>query len=135
MTAPTNASNGTLPRKSASGARLKGVEVATPAPEVPGYMVSSPCGRQWFVSLDAVAKDYAQFLVQADHLTPQAAAAKVDENRDFLPTWFAEQVSTWEDIEFLGRLVTKSKLFKTKAALDRRRGSYCGDYAAETAQV
>ena len=99
----------------------------TSAPE-PGFLVSSRCGRQWFVSLDAVGKDLADFYVQHDKLSPQEAALKVLEQKDFLPTWFAEQFNYWESIEMLGKLVTKSTLFKTKAALDRRRGSYDANY-------
>ena len=97
------------------------------APE-PGFLVSSRCGRQWFVSLDAVGKDLAHFYVQNDNLSPQEAALKVLEEKDFLPTWFAEQLNFWEIIEMRGKLVTKSTLFKTKAALDRRRGSYDANY-------
>jgi hypothetical protein len=99
---------------------------SAPAPATkstrPGYLVKSPCGRAWFVPLEKVGEDYADFLRQADGLSPEEAKKKSDENRDFWPTWFAEQCNLWGDIERLGTLVTKSTLFKTKAALDRRRG-------------
>ncbi len=94
----------------------------------PGFLVDSACGRQWFVPLTAVGQDYAEFLMQADHLDAAAAAAKVQENEEFLPTWFAEQINDFATIERLGRLVRTSTLFKTKQALDRRRGSYRRDY-------
>ncbi len=90
----------------------------------PGFLVSSPCQRQWFVPFAAVARDYADFLVCADKLSQEDALSKVDENLEFVPTWFYEQCACWVDIERLGRLVRKSTLFKTKPALDRRRGSF-----------
>lgn len=90
----------------------------------PGFFVSSPCQRQWFVPFAAVARDYADFLVAMDKLSPEKALAKVDENLEFVPTWFYEQCNSWSDIERLGRLVQTSPLFKTKSALDRRRGAF-----------
>jgi hypothetical protein len=82
------------------------------------------------VPLEAVGKDYAEFLEQADKLTSEEALAKSEKNRDFWPTWFAEQCDHWTDIERLGKLVGRSQRFKTKSALDRARGSYVrfGDY-------
>lgn len=88
----------------------------------PGFRVPSPCGRVWFVPLSAVAADYAEFLMEADGLSREDAQRQVEGSPEFLPTWFAEQCNTWGDVERLGRLEVKSTLFKTKAALDRRRG-------------
>lgn len=90
----------------------------------PGFLVSSPCERQWFVPFVAVAGDYADFLVQADGLSRADALAKVRLNLEFVPTWFYEQCASWADVERLGRLTQRSTLFKTKSALDRRRGSF-----------
>lgn len=95
----------------------------------PGFRVPSPCGRVWFVPLEAVAADYADFLVQNDGLSPEDARRQVERCPEFLPTWFAEQCCHWVDVERMGRLEVKSTLFKTKAALDRRRGGGAiGDY-------
>ncbi len=103
--------------------------------QVVGYLVPGACGREWFVPLERVGDDYAEFLAQADGLSAQDARKKSEENRDFWPTWFAEQCYLWCDIERLGFLVKESTLFKTKAALDRRRGysdDAIGDYSVET---
>lgn len=87
-----------------------------------GYLVKGKCGREWFVPIEKVGEDYADFLAQADCLTPEDALKKSNLNRDFWPVWFAEQCYLWGDIERLGTLVKKTGLFKTKAALDRCRG-------------
>lgn len=94
----------------------------------PGFLVDSPCQRQWFVPLAAVGRDYAEFLEQADGLSPEAAQKEAEANRGFWPTWFAEQCNYWSDVERLGRLVRKSTLFKTKEALNRRRPRHVEDY-------
>ena len=105
-------------------------------PVMPGYLVRGACGREWFVPLERVRDDYADFLMTADKLTIEDAMTKANENRDFWHTWFYEQCYEWSDIERLGRLVKTSNLFKTKAALDRRRGKdldvlgFCEDYPA-----
>lgn len=90
----------------------------------PGFLVKSPCGREWFVPIEAVSNDYAEFLVQADGLTMSAATIQAEKGKDFLPTWFAEQCNMWSDIDRLGRLTKKSSMYKTKSALNRFRGSY-----------
>lgn len=95
-----------------------------------GFLVHSNCGREWFVPLEAVGQDYAEFLMSADGLSEEAAAAQVHRSQDFLQTWFAEQCNTWIDVERLGVLTKKSTLFKTKAALDRRRSRNVEDYDA-----
>lgn len=100
----------------------------TPLPEGPGFIVRSPCGREWFVSLGAVGKDYAEFLMEADGIAPSDAIATAERERGFWPTWFVEQCLHWGDIEQLGVLTKASRLFKTKAALDRRRGRYAEEY-------
>ena len=97
-------------------------------PTEPGFLVDSRCGRQWFVPLAAVGRDYADFLEQVDKLTPEAARKQADDNRAFWPAWFAEQCYEWADVERLGRLVRRSTLYKTKQALDRRRSRYVQDY-------
>lgn len=97
-------------------------------PQEPGFLVRSPCGREWFVPLEAVGRDYAEFLAEQDGLSPEAAAGESGKARDFWPTWFAEQCHMWVDVERLGRLVKTSTLFKTKKALDNRRGSVVRDY-------
>ena len=105
-------------------------------PVMPGYLVRGACGREWFVPLERVRDDYADFLMTADKLAIEDAMTKANENRDFWHTWFYEQCYEWSDIERLGRLVKTSNLFKTKAALDRRRGKdldvlgFCEDYPA-----
>jgi hypothetical protein len=99
----------------------------TPDKARPGYFVKGRCGRGWFVPLDKVGEDYALFMEQADHLSPDEAKKKSQENREFWPTWFAEQCNLWCDIERLGTLVKASTLFKTKKALDRCRGSDSDD--------
>ena len=105
-------------------------------PVMPGYLVRGACGREWFVPLERVRDDYADFLMTAYKLTIEDAMTKANENRDFWHTWFHEQCYYWADIERLGRLVKTSSLFKTKAALDRRRGKdldvlgFCEDYPA-----
>lgn len=105
-------------------------------PVMPGYLVRGACGREWFVPLERVRDDYADFLMTADKLAIEDAMTKANENRDFWHTWFYEQCYEWVDIERLGRLVKTSSLFKTKAALDRRRGKnidvlgFCEDYPA-----
>ena len=102
----------------------------------PGYLVRGACGREWFVPLERVRDDYADFLMAADNLTHDAAMGKANENRAFWHTWFHEQCCYWVDIERLGELVKTSSLFKTKASLDRRRGrdldvlGFCEDYPA-----
>lgn len=88
----------------------------------PGFRVTSPCGRVWFVPLDAVGQDYADFLKDADALSPEAARRKAEQNKAFWPTWFAEQCTLWVDIERLGTLVYRPAEPKTLAALNRRRG-------------
>jgi hypothetical protein len=97
-------------------------------PQEPGFLVRSPCGREWFVPLEAVGRDYAEFLVENDGLSPEEAARQSNEVRSFWPVWFAEQCYMWVDIDRLGRLVKTSTLFKTKKALDNRRGSVVRDY-------
>ena len=105
-------------------------------PVMPGYLVRGACGREWFVPLERVRDDYADFLMAADKLAIEDAMTKANEDRDFWHTWFYEQCYEWADIERLGRLVKTSSLFKTKAALDRRRGKnldvlgFCADYPA-----
>ncbi len=115
------------------GARQKDKATKTVPPSVhatpltfdePGYLVTSPCGRQWFVPMTAVAEDYAEFRKQVDKLSAEEAAQEAIAQADFLPTWFYEQFSEWVDIERCGRLVTSSTKFKTKRALDRYRGDY-----------
>jgi hypothetical protein len=91
-------------------------------PVMPGYLVRGACGREWFVPLERVRDDYADFLMEADKLAAEDAMVKANANRDFWHTWFYEQCYEWSDIERLGRLVKTSAMFKTKAALDRRRG-------------
>lgn len=86
-----------------------------------GFRVEGACGRVWFVPLEAVGEDYAEFLEQADGLSPEEARRRSESSEDFWPRWFWEQCGTWGDVERLGRLERKSSLFKTKAALDRRR--------------
>lgn len=104
----------------------------TPDPEYvpaePGFLVDSPCGRQWFVPLEAVGSDYAEFLEQADKMTPEEAKAKSEANRDFWPTWFAEQCAMWVDIDRLGKVVRRSSRFKSKKALDNARAGRYRDY-------
>ncbi len=105
-------------------------------PVMPGYLVRGACGREWFVPLERVRDDYVDFLMTADKLAIEDAMTKANEDRDFWHTWFYEQCYEWADIERLGRLVKTSSLFKTKAALDRRRGKnldvlgFCEDYPA-----
>lgn len=95
-----------------------------------GFRVPSPCGREWFVPIEAVGHDYAEFLAQADGLSPDAAAAKAEENREWWPTWFAEQCNSWADIDRLGILSQSgAPIFKTKKALDRLRGRHRVEYA------
>lgn len=90
-------------------------------PTEPGFLVNSWCGRQWYVPLEAVGRDYAEFLEQADNLASEAAKAQAELNREWWPSWFAEQCYAWSDIERLGAQVRRSTLLKTKKALDRRR--------------
>lgn len=97
-------------------------------PTEPGFLVDSYCGRQWFVPLTAVGRDYAEFLQQVDKLTPEQAQAQSEAHRDSWPTWFAEQCNMWVDIERLGRVVRRSARFKTKKALDNARSSTVRDY-------
>lgn len=96
----------------------------------PGFEVQSPCGRAWFVPLEAVGRDYAEFLIEADGISAEDAADKVKNNQSFLPTWFDEQCTTWVDVERLGRLIQQSTLFKSKSALDNARGHHVQDYTA-----
>lgn len=97
-------------------------------PTEPGFLVDSYCGRQWFVPLTAVGRDYAEFLQQADKLTTEQAQAQSEAHRESWPTWFAEQCNLWVDIERLGWVVRRSSRFKTKAALDNLRSSTVRDY-------
>jgi len=83
-------------------------------PVMPGYLVRGACGREWFVPLERVRDDYADFLMTADKLTPEDAMTKADENRDFWHTWFFEQCYEWSDIERLGRLVKTSSLAQSQ---------------------
>lgn len=94
----------------------------------PGFLVRGRCGRGWFVPLEAVGRDYAQFLEREDGMHPEAAKAAVNKVWDFWPTWFAEQCCDWATVEKLGKLIKGSVLFKTKKALDRHRGSLVTDY-------
>lgn len=91
-------------------------------PTEPGFLVDSLCGRQWFVPLEEVGRDYANFLAEADGLTPAAAKAKAELDREHWPSWFTALCDEWCDIEGMGWLVRRSTLFKTKSALDRLRG-------------
>ena len=82
------------------------------------------------------APTVATAVIMAGEFAIEDAMTKANENRDFWHTWFYEQCYEWSDIERLGRLVKTSNLFKTKAALDRRRGKdldvlgFCEDYPA-----
>ena len=87
-----------------------------------GYLVRGACEREWFVPLSRIRDDYIDFLVTSDGVTREEAGKQADKEADFLHTWFYEQCYDWQDIEHLGRLVKQSTLFKTKQALDRRRG-------------
>lgn len=62
--------------------------------------------------------------MHADQLSLEQALQKTRENAEFVPTWFYEQCACWSDIDRLGRVVKGSTLFKTKKALDNRRGSF-----------
>jgi hypothetical protein len=129
MTAKTPAARGTRQPAAAPGAAPAETPADTPfVATEPGFLVDSLCGRQWFVPLTAVGRDYAEFLEQADGLSREEAQAQSDKDPSFWPTWFAEQCTHWEDVERLGRLVRYSTLFKTKAALDRRRSRSVEDY-------
>lgn len=100
----------------------------TPSEQEPGFLVRGHCGREWFVPLEAVGRDYAQFLERADGMTMAEAEAATNKVRGFWPTWFAEQCHDWPTIERLGKLVKTSALFKTKKALDRHRGAFIAEY-------
>lgn len=100
----------------------------TPSKQEPGFLVRGYCGREWFVPLEAVGLDYAQFLEREDGMSSAAAEAVANKVRGFWPTWFAEQCQDWSTIEELGRLVKTSTLFKTKKALDRHRGAVVAEY-------
>jgi hypothetical protein len=133
VTAINPASRGARQSKAAKAASASGeLPVAAKVSAVgadrftePGFLVTSrSCGREWFVPFKAVADDYVDFLMQVDKLSLADATAQVEKNLEFVPTWFYEQVLVdWSDVERMGRLVTTSTLFKTKKALDRRRGS------------
>lgn len=97
-------------------------------PKDPGFLVRSRCGRSWFVPLEAVGRDYAKFLEEQDGMSPEKAMEASSKERDFWPSWFAEQCCDWSTIESLGILVEKSALPKTKKALDRLRTSRVEDY-------
>lgn len=83
----------------------------------PGFSVKSPCGRVWFVPLEQVRQDYAQFLMQADGLSNSEALAKVAENEEFVPTWFYEQFS-WADVVARGQLVVQASPADIEYALN-----------------
>lgn len=83
----------------------------------PGFEVKSPCGRVWFVPLEKVRLDYAEFLQQADGLDKAAAMSKVAQNEEFVPTWFHEQFD-WSDVTRHGRLVQEASPEAIARALD-----------------
>lgn len=92
------------------------------ATQEPGYHIKGQCGREWFVPIAAVGRDYAEFLMQADKLSETEAVAQSNAVPDFWQTWFSDQCCYWEDIERLGRLVQPVGRFKTRKANDRARG-------------
>lgn len=63
-----------------------------------GFEVRSPCGRAWFVPVEMVERDYAEFLVHADGLSGEAALKQACDDDDFAQTWFCEQY-IWEEAE------------------------------------
>lgn len=83
----------------------------------PGFSVKSPCGRVWFVPLEQVREDYAQFLQQADGLSQSEARARVAKNEEFVPTWFYEQFD-WSDVASRGQLVVQANPADIERALN-----------------
>lgn len=110
------------------GSNKKQNEIIPVSPHERGYIVRGSCGREWFVPLEALRKDYIDYLIDSDGLSEGDAAKKIDEDESFLHIWFVEQCSLWCDIERLGRLVKESATLKTKAAMDNRRGKLIADY-------
>jgi hypothetical protein len=88
----------------------------------PGFEVRSPCGRAWFVPLEQVREDYAEFLKQVDGLDDEAARSEVARNESFVPTWFYEQFA-WADILARGKLVKEATAEDIVRALDFLRAN------------
>lgn len=74
-----------------------------------GFEVRSPLGPVWFVPYDKVVEDYAQFLQDADDLSPEASLEKARSvGQDDILSWFYEQFS-WHEVERHGQLLTPAK--------------------------
>lgn len=91
--------------------------------KAPGFLVKSPCGRHYFVPLEAVRQDYAACIRQMDGLNRKASLAYVDEQGpDALVRWFAEQWN-WDDVADAGAVVRDASARDVKRALDHMRES------------
>lgn len=82
----------------------------------PGFIVRSPCGREWFLSHEAVSKDYAQFLMEQDGLS-EVEAMVMASVHDNMQTWFSEQI-IWEEVESLGVLIKEASPEEVQKALN-----------------
>ena len=82
-----------------------------------GFDVRSPCGRTWFVPLETVHKDYADFLVEQDGLSMGEAMAQAGGDQENLAVWFAEQWNL-RDVAKRGRLTGLPTAEDVQRALD-----------------
>lgn len=82
----------------------------------PGFIIRSPCGREWFLSHEAVSKNYAQFLMEQDGL-PEAKAMAIASEHNNIQTWFSEQI-IWEEVESLGVLIKPASPENVQNALN-----------------
>jgi hypothetical protein len=105
------------------------------APEEPGYIVSSPCGRKWFIALEDVGRNYAEFRREADGLSAEEAKAEAETTRDTWHEWFIEQCVDWASVDSLGKLIARSQLLKTRPALDRARAGHEAEWVVVDLQV
>lgn len=89
-----------------------------------GFRIIGQCGREWFVPLSMVARDYADFRMQADGMTREAADAAAVEYGEHIDAWFHEQCSDWGFVDMYAFKVKKTGNLKTKSGMDNARGGY-----------
>jgi hypothetical protein len=82
----------------------------------PGFKVTSPCGREWFVPESAVIGDYATYLEEQDRLSKADAQAQALAECD-VECWFAEQFR-WTDVKTHGVLIKSASAEDIERALD-----------------
>lgn len=113
--------------------RLSAVKASTVS--APGYHVKSPCGREWWLPEAAVRTDYANFLMQADGLTREAADLQAAQAGTFVEAWLNEQY-VWAEIDRDGVLISPATPEQVLRALDTyRAGAYIENERCESQPV